>query len=236
MHRGDDPESRAADTPALVAHRGFAGEHAENTVPAIRAASEVADTVEIDVRRSGSGDLVACHDARVDDLTDGSGRVAALATGTLADLDVLGSGAGVPTLAAALRAVADGVAVVLDCKERGVAADAVALARAAGVEVLVSSFLRDPLYEAGAADPSVPRAYLVSDDGPLGLDTALALGCDALHPHWDLCTEGDLIDRAHAAGLRVNAWTVDSATVGTRLARLGVDGVIADRPDVLGAR
>lgn len=37
----------------------------------------------------------------------------------------------------------------------------------------------------------------------------------------------------HWPRMRVNAWTVDSAGAATALVRLGVDGIITDRPDVI---
>ena len=43
---------------------------------------------------------------------------------------------------------------------------------------------------------------------------------------------GELVERAHAAGVRVNVWTVnDEAEIG-RLGDAGVDAVVTDVPDV----
>ena len=39
----------------------------------------------------------------------------------------------------------------------------------------------------------------------------------------------DLVDRAHAAGLRVNAWTVNAAHDLAAFVALGVDAVITDK-------
>ncbi|MEN8239089.1 MAG: glycerophosphodiester phosphodiesterase family protein, partial [Actinomycetota bacterium] len=49
--------------------------------------------------------------------------------------------------------------------------------------------------------------------------------------HEDL-TESN-IEAAHAAGLKVIPWTVNELDVAERLAALGVDGLITDRPDLL---
>jgi glycerophosphoryl diester phosphodiesterase len=217
----------------LIAHRGFADEHAENTLPAFRAAARIADGVELDARRCGSGDVVVVHDERIDRLAGSQGRVRDLTAAALADLDVLGSGAGVPTLRAVFEALPDEAAVNLELKEQGLAADAIAVAADHPAEVFVSAFEPDILREARGADSAVPLAYLFDD--PAGIDpvtTALDLDCAYLHPHHEAC-DAALVEAAHAAGLRVNAWTVPDAATARRLHEAGVDGIIADAPDVL---
>ncbi|MFB6084983.1 MAG: glycerophosphodiester phosphodiesterase [Halorientalis sp.] len=216
-----------------IAHRGFAETHPENTVAAVRSAAEHADAIEVDVRRCGSGELVAIHDETVDRVTDGTGRVAELTAEELAALDVLGSDAGVPTLAAVLDATPGGVQLVLDLKERGVAADAVDAAADAGIDVLVSAFATDVLDAADEAGAERLAFLAAEGDEQRLLDTARDLGCEAIHPHWQLCVD-EFVDRAHEAGLDVHAWTVPSRHDAAALADVGVDGVVVDRPAVCG--
>ncbi|MFB6108046.1 MAG: glycerophosphodiester phosphodiesterase [Haloplanus sp.] len=217
----------------LIAHRGFAAEHPENTLLALRRASRRADAVEVDVRRCGSGELVVVHDETVDRVTDATGRVADYGREELAALSVLGSGEGVPTLGEALDAVPASVGVNLELKECGLAADALSVAADRDTEAFVSSFSVDALRECRDADPAVPRAYLFADgDDDDAVDCARDLDCAFLHPHHDRC-DADFVARAHDAGLAVNAWTVDDRATARRLADAGVDGVVADRRDVL---
>ena len=46
---------------------------------------------------------------------------------------------------------------------------------------------------------------------------------------------GPGVEWCHARKLRVNVWTVDTPDEMRRLIALGVDGIITDEPDVLGA-
>ena len=43
------------------------------------------------------------------------------------------------------------------------------------------------------------------------------------------------VDAAHAAGVRVDAWTINSADEMRRLLDLGVDVIMSDRPETLAA-
>ena len=44
---------------------------------------------------------------------------------------------------------------------------------------------------------------------------------------------GRFTRNAHAAGLRVDVWTIDVPAVMGKMLDIGVDGVITDRPDLL---
>jgi glycerophosphoryl diester phosphodiesterase len=216
-----------------IAHRGFAGVNPENTLQAVRDAVQCVDGdaglcvdgVEVDIRRCGSGELVVCHDSTVDRTTDGSGAVADHTVEELAALSVEGSGSGVPTVRAVLDAIPGGVVCHAELKERvGPAFEALVADVDPDCEVVVSSF------DAGALEgvDSLARAWLVAEpDG--AVERARELDCTAVHPAVDVC-DAALVDRAHDAGLAVNAWTVTDPAETRRLRDLGVDGVITDFP------
>ncbi|WP_241991823.1 glycerophosphodiester phosphodiesterase family protein [Halorubrum sp. SS7] len=247
---------RGAPDPPLIAHRGFAAENPENTVAAVEAAAATTDRIELDVRRCGTGELVAFHDATLGRVTDATGRVSETPYERLAALSVEGSGEPVPTLADALDAAPADAWVMLDLKERGVAADAVAAGADRDHGVAVAADDPTVIEAATAADPAVPTVYGVRESvparalrplvpGPVGgasppqwayppqdvagmIETATDLGCAAVSPRYELCLGTDLVPRARDAGLRVLPWTVASVREYEAVAAAGVDAVVSD--------
>jgi glycerophosphoryl diester phosphodiesterase len=212
-----------------IAHRGFAGVYPENTLTAIRQASQEADLIELDIRRCRSGDPVVIHDETVDRVTDDTGAVADISLATLQSMDVLGTGEGVPSLEAALRAVPPDVGLNLELKEEGLM-DAVApLVADIDNEVVLSSFSTDALEEAREVAPDIDRALLVESSAEAGIERAASLDCTALNAHWRLL-DFALIERSHRSGLDVNVWTITDPDKTTQYDKMGVDGVIVDDP------
>jgi glycerophosphoryl diester phosphodiesterase len=81
-----------------IGHRGAAGHAPENTLAAVRRGIELGvDFVEIDVRSTADGVLVALHDATVNRTTNGKGRIDALSLLEVRAFDA-GDGEQIPTL------------------------------------------------------------------------------------------------------------------------------------------
>ncbi|MYL15120.1 glycerophosphodiester phosphodiesterase [Halorubrum distributum] len=225
------------DDVTLIGHRGCAGQHPENTVAAVERAAPHVDAVEVDVRRCASGELVVFHDAELDRLTGASGRVADTDWSDLRELTVLDSGEPIPRLEELFDAAPDDLLVNVEVKHPGVASDALDDARRARNDVLFSSFHPEALAALRDRDPGTDRALLVADGTPeAAVETATDLGCVAVHPPIDLATEPGFVATAHEAGLAVNAWTAADRDDAGRLLAAGVDGVIADRRDLLPER
>jgi len=106
------------------------------------------------------------------------------------------------------------------------------LAERADPDAYVSSFWWSALEGARAAAPAVRRAFVFADspDRAALVASARALGLWALHPNRAYVTR-ELVDAAHAAGLRVNAWTVNDADEIAAFGALGVDGIMSNWPE-----
>ncbi len=236
--------------PLILGHRGASAYAPENTLAAFRRALELgADGFELDVTLSADGVPVVIHDDTVDRTTDGSGLVAGLALAQLQQLEAgfharFGAeftGERIPTLAEVFAELGPRALVNVELKRdpspgRELAGKVVELIHAHSLErrVLLSSFYYDNLQRARQADPTLPVGLLYDPSEPGRILQAwLKPGVrpEAHHPHYRLV--GALTLRWYRRrGYRVNVWTVNAEADLRRLMRLGVDGLITDRPDV----
>ncbi len=214
----------------VFAHRGCTEGFTENTLGAFAEARRMgADGVELDVRLTMDGALAIHHDAEI----PGIGAIASLG---VADLP-----AHVPLLADVL-AVCDGMVVNVEIKNAPQdpgwdPGEAVAALTAAAIEeagwtdrVIVSSFQATTLRAVQAADGRLALGALwgfAAEPGP-ALADAVAAGFRAVHPFVAMVTP-ELVERAHAAGLAVNVWTVNAPEDLRAMIGQGVDTVITDR-------
>lgn len=220
----------------LIAHRGCDGQYPENTLRAIGSAAPHVDVVEVDVTRCGSGELVLFHDEDLERVTGVAGRVADTRWDRLAELEVDGSGEGIPRFADALEDWPDGTAMNLDVTEAGVVPDALRLAADFEEEIILSSTDPAALEAASAAVDRGPGeltlGYSFVADPEANVERARSLGCGFVHVHHRLCLETDLVDLAHGVDLQVDAWTVETPELATRLRDAGVDAITVTRHDL----
>ncbi|HET9126775.1 MAG TPA: glycerophosphodiester phosphodiesterase [Propionibacteriaceae bacterium] len=234
-------------SPQVWGHRGASDRAPENTLPAFELAVRAgADGIELDVQRSADGALVVCHDETVERTSDGEGAIVDLTLDELRSLDFSNgmeafAGTRIPLLAEVFELMRPtGLLVNVELKDSeepypGMAAQALALAADMGVSdrVIWSSFNHHTLLAIRDADPAAPTGVLVVE--PLVDIWAYArrLGASAVHPyHRALRLMPDAVERCHAAGVRVNTWTVNSPADLADMAKLGVDVVISNVPDL----
>lgn len=214
----------------VIAHRGACGPAApsgtvENTLEAYEAAIALgADMIELDVRRTRDGHLIAFHDARVKTVPTSSLRYDALR--------IKGARTRPPLLRDVLALTKDRIALNLEIKEAGYVEDTVALLRPFGLErCLLTSFLDDVVLEAKAHAQELRTGLLIATGVRRALTVRLpAAKADCLGLHRRLA-DATTLARATAAGVPCVIWTVNAPRAIDRyLAHPAVEGVVTDRP------
>ena len=242
--------------PKTIAHRGAGKLAPENTLAAIRhGVSFGYRATEIDVKLSGDGTLLLMHDDTTHRCSDGRGRVAAKTWHQLALLDA-GSwhspayaGEPIPTYwRVAKYCIANGVQLNTEIKpcigrerETGaaVALETQALFSApalAALKPLLSSFSTESLIAARDAAPEFARAHLFENPLPADwLARCKTVDATAMDANWRTLTE-QIVQQAHANGLRVACYTCNDLADAERLWAWGVDSVITDAVDSIAFR
>jgi glycerophosphoryl diester phosphodiesterase len=226
------------DRVAVIAHRGASAIAPENSLAAIEAAVAAgADWVEIDVQETADGTVLVAHDR---DFMKIAGVPLAIHEATMtnvAGIDI-GSGFGpafsgerAPTLAQALDAIRGRSRLLIELKFHGFqdrleerVAAVVDRAGMAG-EVAVMSLDPDGLARMRALRPDWQAGAVVATT----IGDRTALGGDFLAVR-AATVNRRLLRRAGAAGIQVYAWTVNDPLEMSRLASLGIDGLITDDP------
>jgi glycerophosphoryl diester phosphodiesterase len=235
-----------APVPLAFAHRGGAIEHLENTMPAFEACVSLGYRyLETDVRLTGDGVLVAFHDGTLERVTDRSGRLDQLSWSEVSRARI-GGREPLVRLEDLFAAWPD-VRINLDIKAAGVIAPLARLVRKMQVQdrICIGSFSDARI----AAARRVLGPSLCTSLGPRGV-AALRLssyspraaglvriqaGCAQvpLQLGGRALVDERFIAAAHARGLQVHVWTVDSPAECAAMLDLGVDGIMTDRPVML---
>lgn len=237
------------------AHRGGAGEAPENTLPAFRhGIAAGAHGLELDVRATADGALVVIHDATLERVTEAVGRVADASLDELRDVTVTAGpqppegrdGCHIPLLDEVLEGFAD-VLLTIEIKASAsevehYEARVADRLRAHGRtdEVIVGSLDERALQRFRATAPELATSATSEEIFQLWSDgrppdpgaNVVAVQVPRTYEGVEVVT-GGFVTNCHEAGLAVHVWTVDESDEMRRLADLGVDGIMTDRPTVL---
>lgn len=230
------------------AHRGASGwdrQYApENTMPAFRKAIEMgADGIELDVQLTKDGEIVICHDERIDRTGRGRGYIRDF---TLEELKKIDFGkphveygfVEIPTLKEFFQFFEPtGLALNIELKTgvlyyEHLEEKTYGLAEEYGLNdrIIYSSFNHYSLEKLKSICPGARIGLLMGDDTVRLPDYPRLFGAEALHPPERMVNK-EYVDKCHAQGLKVNAWTVDSPARMRELIEIGVDAFITDCPD-----
>lgn len=229
--------------PLCVAHRGASAHAPENTLAAFRKAAELgADMVEMDVHLSADGVPVVIHDADLGRAAGVSGNVYWYRLSELKEFDV-GGGERIPTLEEALRCCAEaGLGAYVEIKMPFLSRLVARAIRDAGLQAraIVASFRPDWVAETKACDPEIAGAVLFAAVNMDPVALARAAGAEYVHPAWELAhpdpcrlLQNGWLERVHEAGLHVVSWHEEHVERIQELARLGVDAICTNDPELV---
>jgi glycerophosphoryl diester phosphodiesterase len=220
-----------------IGHRGAAGHGPENTLAAIETGIALgADFVEIDVRRTADGALVALHDATVSRTTDGKGRISALSLREIQALDA-GNGERIPTVEDVLKTAAGRAGVMLELKIRGIAHLTVQAVQKTGFPnpVIYASFLHDELAQIRATAPLAVLMVLFDKVPRAPVAHVVRYGASHVGLRHDRASR-PLIEAFRQENVSVWVYTANDPDDIARVLSLGVNGVISDFPDRIAAQ
>ena len=243
--------------PQVFAHRGGCDLGPENTIAAFDIGmSTAADGLELDVHLSADGVVVVHHDKTLERTTNGAGPIAARTAHELAQLDAgywfkrgeeypfRGLGIGVPTLRDVLARY-PAIPTIIEIKVYTAAMGAAVadeIRRADAMDyVCVAGFGLASAHAARAALPRVAASAAHTEVRLAVYRSILRFPVRrAAYQTYQVpeCAEAirivspRFIRHAHAAGFKVQVWTVDEEPDMRRLLAWGVDGLISNRPDL----
>jgi glycerophosphoryl diester phosphodiesterase len=235
----------SGNRPLVWAHRGASGYLPENTMEAFEKAIEMnADGIEIDVHFSLDGQIVICHDDKIDRVSNGQGSVTEYTVNELKNFDFgckfyngERKGIKIPTLDElySLYKTCDlSINIEIKTSNADMPLALVEKAKEFGMSerIVYSSFNHLQLKRVLDVDKSAKVAPLYSASWLNMEKYAEEMGAFAIHPIYDqIRVFPDLVERCHSKGICVNPWTLNSEEAIKDMMSAGCDAIITNYPD-----
>lgn len=215
----------------IIGHRGVMGVEPENTLRSFRHAEQAGmDAIELDLHLSKDGSLVVMHDTDVDRTTNGKGAIADRTLAELRELDA-GEGERIPVFEEVLDAVRSPIQAEIKDAAAARALAEVMLRRDLAGRVEVSSFHDEAVREIAALVPGVRTVLIASRWGPDIVARAKAVGAATVALNIRRLTL-ETVEKAHAEGLKVLGWVVNTQDHLRLVRALDLDGATTDYPEI----
>lgn len=232
------------------AHRGASAAAPENTMAAFELAiKQGADGIELDVHLTADEFIVVTHDESCRRVTGEEGQISQLTLAELRQFDfgAIMPGFGrqlIPTLADVFDLIRPtGMAINIELKNSvnpypGLEKAVLDLAVMHNMtdQICLSSFSHYSLVLAAQLirerNLAIPCGILYSCGLYEPWNYARNIGVTAIHPHYANLRIPGLVPDCHAAGIQVNAWTIDHPDHLQLACAMGVDAIITNIPDL----
>ncbi|MDQ1072210.1 glycerophosphodiester phosphodiesterase [Streptomyces canus] len=230
--------------PIPFAHRGGAADGLENTAFQFQRAVEAGYRyLETDVHATADGKLVAFHDATLDRVTDGAGRIADLPWADVRHARVAGKEP-VPLFEELLETFPEArwnvdikawptLQPLLDLIESTDAWDRVCVGSFSEARVMRAQRLAGPRLATSYGTRGVLNLRLRSWGVPAALRRSAVAAQVPETQSGIQVVDHRFVRAAHARGLQVHVWTINEPDRMHRLLDLGVDGIMTDHIDTL---
>ena len=229
-----------------VAHRGASAQYPENTLLAFhRAIEQGVDALELDVHLTADDELVVMHDSTLERTTNGHGNIHNHSLQEIRQLDA-GQGEKIPILSEVIQ-LAREAQIRLFVEVKG-ATEAEGLAitestvRALEADnflsrIILTSFSPSALLRAKAIQPEISTMLDPSpQDGTLTprqiCTQALRAGANCLSYDFRFLTPA-IVTECQLTSLALWPWDPDEPEDMRQMIKLGVHGIITNRPEVL---
>ena len=220
--------------PLILGHRGArVSPIPENTFAAFDyCLAAGCDGFEFDVRLTGDGRALVCHDEKICDLKISQSRYTEIIERWTATRSVVGFD--LCLLEEVLRRYSDRAFLDIELKVEGLTESVVAVLEQHAPQrgYVVSSFLPSVLSDLHEADKTIPLGLIADREKDLKLWSELPV--EYVIPHQKLVTPA-LLEDLHERSKKVLVWTVNRTSDMRQLKTWGVDGIVADDPKRLRA-
>lgn len=232
-------------SPLIIAHRGASAVEPEHTFLSYdKALDDEADYIEIDLRRTADGELVAMHDDTVDRTTDGKGLVEEL---TLKKVKALYAGKGqtVPTMEEILERYGSEVQYYIETRENAAGKlvmekHLLQLLEQYAIpkdQVILQSFSKDSIHALHELDPELTLVQLLKkkDVEQLGREDLQAINDNAIGVGiYAGILEESVVDLIQNHELEIHAYyRGDEREWTEKMLQYEVDGIFSDDPAFL---
>ena len=220
-----------------IGHRGAAGLAPQNTISSFEKAIALGcDCIETDLHICKTGELVLCHDARIDSTSNGTGYIKDITYNELRSFD-FGDGQQIMTLEELLELCRGKIDINIEMKSDGAGKAAalmlneqIAAGKWSEENLLITSFNHPELMDFHALAPDIPIGALIKS---ILIDEAAYvkdLECTTVVVSLEFINKR-FVEDMHAAGIKVYVYTVDDPRDIEHIIRIGVDGIIGNYPD-----
>ena len=229
----------------IWAHRGASAYAPENTLEAFELAKKMgADGVELDVHFSKDGEIVVCHDEKIDRVSNGQGSIPTYTYAELLNFDFgykfYGEARGIkiPTLRQVYELLKDTEMVInIEIKSANPEMPVKCIELAKEMDMLdrthISSFNHFQLEKAREVEPTVSIAPLYSFNMVRAWDYCGFLQSNAVHPHLNqIILDNSYVENCHNKNIKVNIWTANTEEEIQKMLDAGCDGIVTNYPDV----